>query len=242
MSRRICLVTGGTSGIGEAFVRALHARGDAVHFCARSGDAVAALEAALPGATGHVCDVTSDDALAAMVEQVAGDAGRIDLLVANAGRLEERDFTAAPLDADALAAEVALNLTSPILTVNRCLPLLRRAERATIVLVGSGYGWSPSGRAPVYSAAKAGVRMFARALRAQLAPVGVHVMELAPPTVDTPATAHRSVAKLEPDAVVAAALAGVDRGRAAVLPGQARFLPFGLRIAPAAIERMTLKS
>ncbi|MBA4761823.1 SDR family NAD(P)-dependent oxidoreductase [Sphingomonas sp.] len=240
--RRVCLVTGGTSGIGRAFVDALHRRGDDVRFCARSPDAVAAVEAALPGSTGYVCDVTDDVALAAMTDLIAIDAGRLDLLVANAGRLVEMNFNAAPLDPALIEADIALNLVSPILTINRCLPLLLRGEHSAIVLTGSGFGWSPTARAPLYSGAKAGVRMFAKALGAQLAPAGVTVTELVPPPVDTPAVAHRNVAKLSPEHVVAATLRGVERGRRAVFPGHARFLPLGLRLVPQLIERMTLKS
>ncbi|AUW59307.1 hypothetical protein C1T17_15635 [Sphingobium sp. SCG-1] len=240
--KRVSLVTGGTSGIGRAFVEALHQRGDDVRFCARSASDVAALEAALPNSTGYVCDVTDDAALSAMADGIACDVGRLDLLVANAGRLTEMDFAQAPLNPAQLREDVALNLLSPILTVNRCLPLLRQSDAAAIILTGSGYGWSPASRAPLYSAAKAGVRMFAKSLRAQLAPKGISVMELVPPPVDTPAIAHRKVAKLAPDAVVAEALRGLDRGREAVFPGQARFLPLGLRLAPKALERITLKS
>ncbi|WP_062177741.1 SDR family NAD(P)-dependent oxidoreductase [Sphingopyxis sp. C-1] len=241
-ARRVSLVTGGTSGIGRAFVETLQQRGDDVRFCARSPDAVEAVQRALPGSKGYVCDVTDDAALAAMSDAIASDVGRIDLLVANAGRLSETDFTASPLDAAGLQEEVALNLLSPILTVNRCLPLLRRSRAGAVILTGSGFGWSPSARAPLYSASKAGVRMFAKALRAQLRPLGIHVLELVPPPVDTPAVAHRDIAKLAPDAVVAAALRGLDRGREAVLPGQARFIPLGLRLFPGLLERMTLKS
>lgn len=242
MDRQVYLVTGGTSGIGKAFVEALHRRGADVRFCARSADAVAALQDALPGSTGYVCDVTNDASLQAMADAIAEDAGRLDVLIANAGRLSETDLTQAPLDPGLLEGEVTLNLLSPILTVNRCLPLLRRSRGARILLTGSGFGWSPSARAPLYSASKAGVRMFAKALRAQLAPTGITITELVPPPVDTPAVAHRKVRKLSPETVVAEALSGLERGKEAVFPGQARLLPVGLRLAPRALERITLKS
>lgn len=239
---QVALVTGGTSGIGLALVEALHARGARVWFCARDTRAVAALESRLPAAKGCVCDVTVTPALLMLAAEIEASEGRLDVLIANAGALLELDFNEAPLDDNVLRADIDLNLTAAVLTVNVFIPLLKRSTMPHIVVMGSGFGWSPTARAPLYSASKAGIRAFVKALRAQLRLSGLHVMEVVPPTVDTPAVARRSGPKLAPSELASATLDGLDRRLPAVFAGQTRFIPFLLRLAPATLERMTLRS
>jgi uncharacterized oxidoreductase len=239
---QVALVTGGTSGIGLALVEALHARGVRVWFCARNPQAVADLESRLPGAKGYVCDVTVTSALARLAAEIETSERRLDVLVANVGALRELDFNDAPLEDSVLRADIDLNLTAAILTVNAFVRLLKQSTEPHIVVMGSGFGWSPAARAPLYSAAKAGIRAFVKALRAQLQPAGLHVMEVVPPIVDTPAVAHKSGPKFAPSDLARATLDGLDRRLPAVFAGQTRLIPFLLRLAPAALERMTLRS
>lgn len=109
-------------------------------------------------------------------------------------------------------------------------------------MVTSGYALAPSDRGPTYSAAKAGLHAFTKSLRRSAAPHGVHVLELLPPLVDTPATAKTAGTKLSPDAVATATIAGLAGGKAEVLPGQTRFLPMMLRLLPGMTERMIARS
>ena len=237
----VALVTGGTSGIGLALVDSLHARGVVVRFCARNAEAVAALQSRLPGTKGYVCDVNVSSALASMANEIENLDGRLDVLIANVGAMHQLDFTKAPIAEDRIRCEIDLNLTSVVLTVNAFLPVLKKSATAHIVVVGSGYGWSPAGSAPLYSAAKAGLRAFVKSLRAQLRSSGVHVMEVVPPAVDTPGAVQGSGPRLAPSEIARVTLRGIDRRLPAVFAGQTRFLPFMLRIAPAALERMTLR-
>jgi uncharacterized oxidoreductase len=79
------------------------------------------------------------------------------------------------------------------------LPGLRRAGKASIVIVSSGYALAPATRAPICSAAKAALHSLSKSLRRQLAPLNISVTEVAPHLVDTPAVAHRPGAKMSPD-------------------------------------------
>jgi len=236
---KIVLITGGTSGIGLSLVRAFHTRGALVRFCARGEAAVRQIERTHSGSIGYVCDVTKPDDVKAMGERIAATDGRLDIFIANAGRLAEQDFVHAPLDEMQILDEIGLNFIAPILNVNRLLPLLRKSSTPHLVMVGSGYGWSPAGRAPLYSASKAAIRSFVKALRFQLDPHGVHLMEVVPPTIDTPATTHRKVAKISPDIMAAATLRGIVEGKLAVFAGQTRVIPLMLRLAPATLEHLT---
>jgi len=197
------------------------------------------VESAHSGSIGYVCDVTKPDDVKAMGERIAATDGRLDIFIANVGRLAEPDFVQAPLDETQILDEIGLNFIAPILNVNRLLPLLRKASTPHLVMVGSGYGWSPAGRAPLYSASKAGIRSFVKALRFQLEPHGVHLMEVVPPTIDTPATADHKVAKISPDVIAGATLKGIVERKPAVFAGQTRAIPLMLRLAPATLERLT---
>ncbi|MGH7514390.1 MAG: SDR family NAD(P)-dependent oxidoreductase, partial [Gemmatimonadales bacterium] len=79
-NRPVAIVTGASAGIGEATARALHAAGYRVFGTYRRAPATR-----LPGVEYVACDVTSDESVAAAVGQVLEKAGRIDLLVNNAG-------------------------------------------------------------------------------------------------------------------------------------------------------------
>ncbi|HZZ34401.1 MAG TPA: SDR family NAD(P)-dependent oxidoreductase, partial [Caulobacteraceae bacterium] len=165
-AEKVVLITGGASGIGAALASAFLAAGARVIICGRDEGRLAAARRA--GVTALACDVTDETQLADLLAEVEQRFGRLDILVNNAGRMSHFDFRDAPLPAPPIAREIAVNLTAPIQLTNLALPLLRRAEPAAVVMIGSGYGWVPAAHAPVYSAAKAGLRAFAKALRFQL--------------------------------------------------------------------------
>lgn len=238
----VVLVTGATSGIGLAVAQACQARGADVIICARTASAVEACRTENGFACGHVCDVTDLEQVEAMMADIALRFGRLDVLVANTGGLRECDFADGVVDPQLIASTIEMNLTSPIQLVNQALPLVLASANPRVVMVGSGFGWSPSGRAPLYSAGKAGVRAFVQALRLQLARKGVHVLEAVPPVVDTPATARVSARKISSTTMAEAILTALDRGRREAFAGQTRFIPIMLRLAPRVLERITGKS
>lgn len=197
---------------------------------------VQAFRAKHPGALALGCDVTDPAAQTTLMGYVAGRFGRLDILVNNAGRLIERDFAGQPPSADDIAAEFHLNLLAPVqLTANA---LSRWPCLGAVVCVSSGYALVSPRRAPTYGAAKAGLHGFAEGLRRQLEPRGIHVLEVLPPVVDTPATAHRKVKKISPESVAEAALDALAARRPLALVGATRLLPTLLRLAPATAKRL----
>jgi uncharacterized oxidoreductase len=171
-----------------------------------------------------------------MLKAVADRFGRLDVLINNAGTFVERNFAS---DADAtqgLEQEVALNLTAPIQLTSEVLN--RWPAMTAIVFVTSGFALVSPTRAPTYGAVKAGLHGFAEGLRRQLAPRGTHVLELLPPSVDTPMTANATGKKLSPAEVAAVTLKALALRRPMALPGQTKLLPVLLRIAPNTIKRM----
>lgn len=171
-----------------------------------------------------------------MLDQIAQRFGRLDVLVNNAGRFIERDFTAGGDPAVDLDQEVALNLTAPIHLTSEVL--VRWPALAALVFVTSGFALVSPTRAPTYGAVKAGLHGFADGLRRQLAPRGTHVLELLPTTTDTPGTAHETRKKMTTEEVAAVTLNALARRQPLALPGPMKLLPTLLRVAPRAVSRM----
>ncbi len=240
--RPVAVVSGGSSGIGKAFVEALRERGYAVVTCARDQEKLRRLEAEFPGVESHAVDVADASAMRAFSNAVLSAHPRIDLLVSNAGGLREIDFTREDLQSLDLTAEIRSNLDGAIHLISGFLPGLKRAGRASIVIVSSGYGLAPATRAPIYSASKAALHSLSKSLRHQLAPLKITVTEVAPPVVDTPAVAHRNVQKMSAKDVAEQTLTAALKGSKEVYPGQARFLPLLLRVAPSLAENLVARS
>ena len=240
--RPVAVVSGGSSGIGRAFVAALHARGDRVFACGRDADRLRRLEQDHPGVRGLVCDMADAEAVRGFVAAVLDASPRIDLLVSNAGVLRSLDFADPAIGAAEPGLEVGINLGGAIQLVASAMPGLLAAAPSRVVVVGSGYGLAPSTAAPVYSASKAGLHGFCKALRRQLAASRVGITEVLPPLVDTPAVSHRHGRKLSADALVRQVLHAASRGHDEVLPGTVRWLPLLLRLAPRFAEGMVGRS
>ena len=238
----LAVVSGGSSGIGKAFVTALRQRGWRVVTCGRDPAKLRQLEALYPGVECHAVDVSDAAAMREFASKVLAAHPEVDLLISNAGGLREIDFSRDDLQSLDLTAEIRSNLDGAVHLISGFLPGLRRAGRASIIIVSSGYALAPATRAPIYSASKAALHSLSKSLRRQLAPLNITVTEVAPPVVDTPAVAHRKVAKMSADAVAEQTLAAAAKGTKEVYPGQARLLPLLLRVAPSFAEFLVAKS
>jgi short-subunit dehydrogenase len=177
-------VTGASRGIGRALAAALAARGATLGLAARSTDELAALADELPG-DHHVlqCDVADAASTQAAVDGFAERAGGLELLVANAGITHYGPFRDQPLDKALQMGQV--NWHGTLHTVHFGLPHLLQANRGHIVVVSSGAGLRSFPQAAVYGATKAAQRMFAEALRHELAGTGVSLTTVYPGEIAT---------------------------------------------------------
>jgi uncharacterized oxidoreductase len=229
---RIVVVTGGTSGVGRAFVVRLAAEGAKVIACARNEMALRELEMRNPAIEVFRCNVTARMDVLALKETIRDRHGRIDVLINNAGIMEQLDLLDGSVADERIAREIAINPTGPILLTRTFLPLLLSGRSALIVMITSGYALLPATRAPTYSATKAGLRSFTMALRRQMRGIGIRVIEVLPPLVDTPSTRSVRKSKMSPEALVDRVLRDIARGRDEILPGMVGMLPLLMRLAP----------
>lgn len=192
------LVTGGRSGIGQAIARRLASEGARVFTAQRGGDAE--FEAVNADFTDTACP-------AQVVAEVVARAGRLDVLVNNAGVMQE-----------ALAEEMSLadwertitvNLTSPFLLIKAALPHLR-AVKGAIVNIGSIEGLGSNPKHAAYCASKAGLHGLTRAIAVDHSAEGVRCNAVAPGWIDTdlneafveampdPAAFRREIGRIHP--------------------------------------------
>jgi uncharacterized protein len=226
---RAALVTGATSGIGEAFARALPAT-TGLLLTGRNGEALKALAAALsaPSRRRPVETIAADLAAEAGIDAVAAraEAFGIDLLVLNAGTGRFGDFLAVP--EAALRETVAVNVLAPAVLARRLLPgMLDRARRAHgragLVVVSSAAAFAPVPRLAAYAASKAFGLSLAEALAAELAAEPIDVLALCPTATRTRFAARAGwrggalPGAQDPMRVAEAALAALGRRRTLVL-------------------------
>lgn len=228
------IVTGASRGIGAALVTAYAAQGARVIAVARSWPGTAS-----PDLTQVAADLGTDAGISTLVRAVEGLGRPVDTLINNAGIQNEIDLTA-PAPQSAIDTEIAVNLAGPIRLTLALLPRMR-APGGTIVNVTSLVSLHPKPSAPVYSATKAGLASFTRALRHQLAGTGIGVAEAIPPLVATDMTAGRGRGKLPPEDMAAAIVAGVAAGKAIIAPGKAALVLRLNRILPGLVARILSK-
>ena len=184
------LVSGGGSGIGLALAQRWHDAGNTVIITGRNA---AKLESAVAGRTNmHAAplDVTDPGAIKAFAAAIVAKFPALNVLVNNAGIMGYEDATAAR-DLSSAEDTVVTNLLGPIRLIDALVDHLAAQADSAIVNVTSGLAFVPLPKAPTYSATKAALHSYTRALRVQLEGK-VELIELAPPAVRTDLTPGQS--------------------------------------------------
>ncbi|HWK35439.1 glucose 1-dehydrogenase [Sphingomonas sp.] len=186
--RRIVLITGAASGIGEATARRFVAAGYRVVLTDRNEGRLARVHAEL-GADDHLAahlDVTMEGDWRSVLADVDARFGRLDVLVNNAGW--GPPLTIAQTSYDDWRQILAVNLDSVFLGTKYAMPLLERSAAGAIVNVSSVRGFAAGRFAAAYTAAKGGVRLLTKAAAIECATArsGVRVNSVHPGFVDTP--------------------------------------------------------
>lgn len=167
LANRRILITGAASGMGRDIARLFTAEGAALALLDRNEAGAAAVAEAL-GASAYGCDVADRSQVNRVVAQAGETLGGLDGVVNAAGILEITPIT--DLDPDSWDRMLAVNLTGAFNVVKAALPLLQRAEMATIVNIASVSALMPMAATAGYSASKAGLAMFTKAIAFDLGP------------------------------------------------------------------------
>lgn len=192
MSERVALVTGSTSGIGEAIARRLAREGYKVALHGRSQpERGRAMASELPGASYHQVDLADIEHAGKLVREVVAHHGRLDVLVNNAGivaRFPHADLKAATPEVWRSMFDV--NVIAPWMLIAEAEAALRESAKqegrpASIINIGTHAAVRPKGSSIPYAAAKAALHHATRLLALTLGPA-IRVNCVAPGLVDTP--------------------------------------------------------
>ncbi len=169
----VALVTGASSGIGRATAKALQSAGFRVFGTSRRASAESA-----DGVTMLACDVTNDESVAKLVDEVLAKAGRIDLLVNNAGvgllgGAEESSTAQAQALFD-------VNVFGVIRVTSAVLPAMRRQGKGRIVNLSSVLGLIPAPYSALYASTKHAIEGYSESLDHEMRTFGIRVVLVEP--------------------------------------------------------------
>ncbi|MGC1184730.1 MAG: SDR family oxidoreductase [Candidatus Dormiibacterota bacterium] len=183
LAGKVMIVTGASSGIGEATARLAHRQGARLVLAARRADLLANLAEELRGALAVPTDVTSAAAIGALRDRALAEFGTVDVLVNNAGQglhvalmeVKQGDFQAV----------WQLNVMAPLALMQAVVPTMAAQGSGAIVNVSSGTSLRVIPGLGAYAATKAALNMISQIARAEFADQGVVVSLVYPGITDT---------------------------------------------------------
>jgi short-subunit dehydrogenase len=221
----VALVTGASAGLGVEFARQLSKRGYRLVLAARRKERLEELAKELGDARAVSIDLSESNAAARLMSDLEANGEAVELLVNNAGFGLIGRF--AKLDAKRLRQMIDLNVGTLTDLCRAVAPGMVERKSGGIINVASTAAFQPGPKMAVYFATKAFVLSLTEALHEELKPHGVHVTCLCPGPTRTEfgdvagfgGNAMFDKVAMEPPKVVAAALDGLDKNRAVVVPG-----------------------
>ena len=182
------LITGGSSGIGEALAKHFFEKGWQVLITGRNTEKLAKLANLMPGL--HIIEYDSlkqnqEEKIFNFINEKWD--GRLDVLVNNAGHVELTPL--GEMRRSSLEAMYQTHLIAPSLLTSGCLNFLK-ATKGQIVNVSSSHGIKAFAEISAYGSAKAGLNMLTKIWALELAPFGIRVNALAPGPTNTPVLAN----------------------------------------------------
>ncbi len=184
---KIIVITGASSGLGEAAARHLASLGATLLLAARRSDRIRILAQELIAGGGHALAVPTDVAKFAEVERLAATAletyGRIDVLINNAGLMP-----LSPLDrlkTDDWDRMIDVNIKGVLYGIAAVLPTMQKQKSGHIINVSSVAGHKVRPGSTVYSATKTAVRVISEGLRQEVKPYNIRTTIISPGAVDT---------------------------------------------------------
>jgi len=227
------LITGASSGIGEAFARRLAARGENVLLVARSEDKLASMcnelgRANSVNAQYVALDLTEENAAAKLFKETERRDVQVEMLINNAGFGSMGDFTTQDLERE--LSMIDLNIKSLVALTYYYIKPMRERKSGTIINVASTAAFQGVPFMTTYAATKAFVLSFSEALFDENRSFGIHVMALCPGVTETnffaAANSERPPmrAAQTPDQVVDTALRGLKHGKSHIISGWTNYL------------------
>lgn len=235
---RIAIVTGATGGIGMKFVEGLSAYDDIdeIWAVARNGEKLRSIQSTYDKIVPVVADLSADgvDVIAQRLKETNVN---VTMLVNNAGTAYMGQFDR--MKKDEIESLVKLNCTAPVMLVSETLPYMNKGAR--IINISSASSFQPNPYLCMYSASKAFLKNYSRALGVELKDRGIVVTTVCPGWVDTGMLPREKDGKqikypgmISPDKVVKKALKDSKKGKGMSVPSFfTKYLHFYSKVVPA---------
>jgi short-subunit dehydrogenase len=236
------LLTGAAGGLGEVTAKAFADAGATLILSSRNEAKLNEIAADLPGGPHEV--VAADLNAPGAVQDVIARAGRIDILIANAGR--PGGWALDDTGADEISSVIRVNFEVPIQMAKAVIPQMKERGSGQIVLVASLAGKFALPDSTMYSSTKSGLRAFGWALRPELAKDGIGVSVVTPSFISEVGMFAKRKRKappmagvVSPDTYAAKLVKGVARndGEIVIATPQLRFLSQLSVLAPSVFDR-----
>ncbi len=211
---RVAWVVGASSGIGRATAHELHRRGAVVAVSARNAAALNSFVAQHPGSIALPFDASDAQSTLDAARQLLGAHGRIDLVMYCAGHY--LPMRATEFDLPEMLRHQQVNYVGALNLLGAVLPVITRARRGHISLVGSVAGYRGLPNSLAYGPTKAALNNLAETLYLDLHPQGIGVSVINPGFVQTPLTAQNNFhmpALITPEEAARHIVEGWARGR-----------------------------
>ena len=170
---KVVIVTGASSGIGEATAKLLSQKGAKVVLAARSKEKIEALSKSLAISLAIQTDVTQENQIKEMIKKTVEHFGRVDILVNNAGR--GYDALVEEIDTDRFRELFALDLVAPVVAIQAVLPFMKKQKQGSIVNVSSGTALMALPNMSAYSSLKRALVGISLTAREELKEYNIHV-------------------------------------------------------------------
>lgn len=210
---KTAIITGASSGIGQATARTLSAAGMKLVLTARRADRLEALAAELPGPS--VCidgDLTDPQMADLLVDTAVQRFGSCDVVFANAGSMNIGSIEQA--DVDALCDMIRVNFEAVVRLAYAALKHMKEQASGDLIITSSVLGTKTRPTVGVYSATKYAAEALTESLRMEVADTGVRVMTIEPGYVKTELQEHWSDQQKQPLKAIARPLDPQDIARA----------------------------
>ncbi|HVL00448.1 MAG TPA: SDR family NAD(P)-dependent oxidoreductase, partial [Dongiaceae bacterium] len=232
LNNRTILVTGGTSGIGEALIQRLASINQEIIVIGRNAVKLENLQDRYNNLTPYRCSLDSRGEVETTLHKIMTHHPALSVIINNAGVQFTPRFLDPDFSFESIESEITTNLTAPAWICALTLRHLLKTPSAAIINISSGLALFPKTSSAIYCATKAGLHNFSRSLRYQLEGTHINVHEAIMPLVETPMTAGRGKGKITADAAAAAIIAGVEKGKPEIYVGKARLMPVIARLSP----------
>ncbi len=231
---KFTLITGASSGIGEAFARRLAEKKHDLILVARTEDKLRSLCTELSGKHQITChffaiDLAGPNAAEHLYRETEKNGWTVDWLINNAGFGSSGDF--ATLDVEREIEMISLNVSALVSLTHLYLQKMRQAKSGTIINVSSAAGFQPIPFMATYAATKAFVSSFSEAVAEENRPFGIRVLALCPGSTKTNFFAASNIERpitvkgqQTVDQVVDTALKAVEQNKSKVVSGWTNFV------------------